>query len=113
MELCGKAYLCLRSHANVFITLFTMMLSCGIPELQSLDDIGYIRKCLNYTDVSYFYIKISPFSGLSWTPKLNSCMYYNFYILEAQKTITTQCRYQSKPPHFISLVFRVQERLWP
>ncbi len=45
MELCGKAYLCLRSHANVFITLFTMMLSCGIPELQSLDDIGYIRKC--------------------------------------------------------------------
>ncbi len=44
MELCGKAYLCLRSHANVFITLFTMMLSCGIPELQSLDDIGYIRE---------------------------------------------------------------------
>ena len=46
MELCGKAYLCLREHATVFITIFTMMLSCGIPELQSLDDIGYLRKTL-------------------------------------------------------------------
>uniref|UniRef100_T1J0V3 Phosphatidylinositol-4,5-bisphosphate 3-kinase n=1 Tax=Strigamia maritima TaxID=126957 RepID=T1J0V3_STRMM len=45
-ELCGKAYITLRRHANLLITLFTMMLMTGIPELQSIDDIGYLRKTL-------------------------------------------------------------------
>ena len=33
-ELCGHAYLALRRHANLLITLFMMMLPTGIPELQ-------------------------------------------------------------------------------
>ena len=33
-ELCGKAYVALRKHSHLFITLFTMMLSTGITELQ-------------------------------------------------------------------------------
>ncbi|XP_066295841.1 phosphatidylinositol 4,5-bisphosphate 3-kinase catalytic subunit alpha isoform-like [Branchiostoma lanceolatum] len=45
-ELCRRAYLYLRKHANLFIVLFTMMLSTGIPELQSFDDIEYLRKTL-------------------------------------------------------------------
>lgn len=46
MELCGKAYLYLRRHANLIISLFSMMLSSGMPELQSADDVEYLRKTL-------------------------------------------------------------------
>jgi phosphatidylinositol-4,5-bisphosphate 3-kinase len=41
-----KVYLVLRKESDLIINLLTMMLSCGIPELQSLDDIGYVRKTL-------------------------------------------------------------------
>lgn len=77
MELCGKAYLCLHKHANVFITLFTMMLSCGIPELQSFDDIGYLRKTLMVDCKSekealiYFQSQFSEAYGGAWTTKLD------------------------------------------
>ncbi|KAI0224779.1 Phosphatidylinositol 4,5-bisphosphate 3-kinase catalytic subunit alpha [Lamellibrachia satsuma] len=76
MELCGKAYLCLRNHANVFITLFTMMLSCGIPELQSLDDIEYLRKTLaversEQEALEYFQQQLNEAHGGAWTTKLD------------------------------------------
>ena len=45
-QLCYRAYLLLRRHAHTLITLFVMMLSCGIPQLQTLDDIEYIRRTL-------------------------------------------------------------------
>merc|ERR1719219_1125148 len=45
-ELCGVAYLALRRHSNLLITLFTMMLPAGIAELQSIDNIGYLRQTL-------------------------------------------------------------------
>lgn len=45
-EMCYKAYLAIRQHANLFINLFSMMLGSGMPELQSFDDIAYIRKTL-------------------------------------------------------------------
>lgn len=75
-ELCGKAYLCLRAHSNVFITLFTMMLSCGIPELQSLDDIGYLRKTLAVEKtepqaLEYFQQQLNEAYGGAWTTKLD------------------------------------------
>lgn len=44
--MCYKAYLAIRQHANLFINLFSMMLGSGMPELQSFDDIAYIRKTL-------------------------------------------------------------------
>lgn len=50
-DLCEKAYLILRKHANLLITLFTMMLSTGIPELSSVDDVGYLRNTLQ-VDIS-------------------------------------------------------------
>ena len=45
-ELCGEAYVSLRRHSNLLITLFTMMLRTGIPELRTLDDISYLKTSL-------------------------------------------------------------------
>ena len=42
-KLCTKAYNELRKHSNLLITLFSLMLSCGIPELEVEDDIGWLR----------------------------------------------------------------------
>ena len=44
--MCGQAYLCLRKHSSLLCTLFSMMLNSGIPELQSHQDIEYLRKTL-------------------------------------------------------------------
>ena len=45
-ELCGKAYLALRRHSNLLITLFMMMLPSGITELQTIEDVSYLRQTL-------------------------------------------------------------------
>eukprot|EP01102_Stenamoeba_stenopodia_P020703 TRINITY_DN8172_c0_g1_i5.p1 TRINITY_DN8172_c0_g1~~TRINITY_DN8172_c0_g1_i5.p1 ORF type:complete len:1732 (-),score=326.42 TRINITY_DN8172_c0_g1_i5:97-5292(-) len=52
VDLCCKAYNILRKHANLFITLFTMMLSTGIPQLKKPEDLHYLREafCLQKTD---------------------------------------------------------------
>ena len=42
-KLCGEAYLALRRHSNLLITLFTMMLPAGIPELQGGISIGLLK----------------------------------------------------------------------
>mmetsp|Transcript_5059 Transcript_5059/g.11040 ORF Transcript_5059/g.11040 Transcript_5059/m.11040 type:complete len:1146 (-) Transcript_5059:375-3812(-) len=42
-ELCCKAYNILRRHAHVFINLFSLMLSTGMPELKKPSDIDYLR----------------------------------------------------------------------
>ncbi|XP_067658198.1 phosphatidylinositol 4,5-bisphosphate 3-kinase catalytic subunit alpha isoform-like [Haliotis asinina] len=75
-KLCISAYVFLRKHAHLFITLFTLMLSCGIPELQSLDDIGYIRKTLAVEKtekeaVKYFMEQFGNAYGDSWTTKFD------------------------------------------
>ena len=44
-DLCGKAYMALRKHTSLLITLFNMMLYSGIPELQP-DDIQYLMDTL-------------------------------------------------------------------
>ena len=43
-KLCGRAYICLRRHANLLISLFTLMLPTDIAELQSISDVDYLRK---------------------------------------------------------------------
>lgn len=43
VKLCCSAYNVLRKHSNLFINLFAMMLSTGIPELKKLSDIYYLR----------------------------------------------------------------------
>lgn len=45
-QLCEEAFLILRRKGPLLINLFVMMLSAGLPELRSLDDIGYLRKTL-------------------------------------------------------------------
>lgn len=45
-DLCHEAYVSLRRHSNLLITLFTMMLRTGIPELRSIDDISYLKTSL-------------------------------------------------------------------
>lgn len=46
--LCCTAYNILRKHSNLFINLFAMMLSTGIPELQTIEDIEYLRRAFMY-----------------------------------------------------------------
>lgn len=80
-KLCLKAYMALRDHAHLIITLFTMMLSCGIPELQSLDDIGYIRKTLAVEKTkeeaaTYFSQQFRGAFGDSWTTKVDWFLHY-------------------------------------
>lgn len=36
----------LRKHSNLLITLFMLMLSTGLPELQTYDDIEWLRTAL-------------------------------------------------------------------
>ena len=45
-RLCEDAFMKLRDRGPLFINLFSMMLSCGIPELRTSDDINYIRDAL-------------------------------------------------------------------
>ena len=45
-QLCERAFLILRRKGPLLINLFVMMLSAGLPELRSLDDIGYLRRTL-------------------------------------------------------------------
>jgi phosphatidylinositol-4,5-bisphosphate 3-kinase len=42
-QCCEDAYLILRRHGNLFITLFALMLTAGLPELTSVKDIQYLK----------------------------------------------------------------------
>ncbi|XP_065129548.1 phosphatidylinositol 4,5-bisphosphate 3-kinase catalytic subunit gamma isoform [Paramisgurnus dabryanus] len=45
-NVCLKAYLALRHNTNLLIILFSMMLMTGMPQLNSIEDIEYIREAL-------------------------------------------------------------------
>jgi len=47
VDLSCKGYNILRQQSNLFINLFAMMLSTGIPELQSAEDIDYLREAFS------------------------------------------------------------------
>ena len=75
-QLCGKAYLALHQNANLLIALFTMMLSTGIPELQSMDDISYLRQTLQVEKASdealrYFETQLDEAHGGAWSTKID------------------------------------------
>jgi len=75
-ELCLKAYLSLRKHANLLITLFTMMLYTGIPELQSIEDIEYLRTSLQVEKsesdaITYFNEKFDKAADGNWLTKID------------------------------------------
>lgn len=45
-NLCCRAFLILRRHAELIIHLFSIMRSTGIPELTCVEDTHYIRNAL-------------------------------------------------------------------
>ena len=45
-EICERAYLIIREKAPLLIQLFIMMLSSGIPQLNSMSDIDYLKEVL-------------------------------------------------------------------
>uniref|UniRef100_A0A8C3FZR0 phosphatidylinositol 3-kinase n=1 Tax=Cyclopterus lumpus TaxID=8103 RepID=A0A8C3FZR0_CYCLU len=45
-DTCTQAYLSLRSHSRLLVTLFSLMLLTGIPELSAAEDIHYLREAL-------------------------------------------------------------------
>ena len=48
IQLACTAYNLVRQNASKFIALFQMMLSTGIPELSTNDDLAYLRDALNF-----------------------------------------------------------------
>lgn len=43
VDLAVKAFNVLRKNSSLLVTLFSLMVSCGIPELQREEDISYLR----------------------------------------------------------------------
>jgi len=48
VELSKQAYNILRKNGNLLITLFSLMVSCGIPELSSEEEINWMRDALRF-----------------------------------------------------------------
>ncbi|PIK49264.1 putative phosphatidylinositol 4,5-bisphosphate 3-kinase catalytic subunit alpha isoform [Apostichopus japonicus] len=75
-QLCYQAYLLLHRHANLFISLFTLMLATEIPELQSIDDISYLQKTLAVEKdddeaLEYFAKQLNDAHGGGWFTKMD------------------------------------------
>ena len=75
-EMCCRAYLILRRNAHMFINLFAMMLSTGIPELKASEDLYYLRDAfrLEMTDQEasqFFKDQIFESLRLGWSTQLN------------------------------------------
>jgi len=75
VTLCTQAYNLLRKNANLLVTLFSLMLSSGLPELQRESDIDWLREklTLDATDeqaAEKFKLLIQE-SLASWTVQLN------------------------------------------
>ncbi|KAM9443451.1 phosphatidylinositol 4,5-bisphosphate 3-kinase catalytic subunit beta isoform-like isoform 1-T3 [Salvelinus alpinus] len=73
---CEQAYLILRRNGNLFITLFALMLTAGLPELTSVKDIQYLKDslALGKTDdeaLKHFRQKFDEALRESWTTKVN------------------------------------------
>ncbi|OTF74718.1 hypothetical protein BLA29_000662, partial [Euroglyphus maynei] len=75
-NLCNDAYLALHDNAGLLISLFTMMLGTGIPELQRMDDIQYLRQTLQVEHsrkeaLEYFEQQLDDAYGGAWSTKLD------------------------------------------
>ncbi|XP_050079689.1 phosphatidylinositol 4,5-bisphosphate 3-kinase catalytic subunit beta isoform [Anopheles maculipalpis] len=75
-KLCEKAFLILRQHGCLILSLFSMMISTGLPELSSEKDLNYLRETLvlDKTDEEariHFMHKFSEALANSWKTSLN------------------------------------------
>jgi phosphatidylinositol-4,5-bisphosphate 3-kinase len=75
-NLCLNAYMIIRRYSHLIINLFTLMLSSDMPELQSIEDIMFLRKTLSIdmNDESasrYFLDKFEESYTLSFKTKID------------------------------------------
>nr|XP_019944549.1 PREDICTED: phosphatidylinositol 4,5-bisphosphate 3-kinase catalytic subunit gamma isoform-like [Paralichthys olivaceus] len=75
-DTCTEAYLSLRSHSRLLVTLFSLMLLTGIPELSSSEDMRYLREVLQEEQgeaeaKEHFLQQISECEKLGWTVQAN------------------------------------------
>jgi len=78
-DLCCKCLLILRKHAGLLITLFNLMLSCGIPELTKETDIDYLKDRLmlglSEKDVEIEFKKVITKSMHTKTTRVNDAIH--------------------------------------
>ncbi|XP_051805678.1 phosphatidylinositol 4,5-bisphosphate 3-kinase catalytic subunit gamma isoform [Acanthochromis polyacanthus] len=75
-DTCTQAYLSLRSHSRLLVTLFSLMLLTGIPELSAAEDMRYLREALQEEQTEteareHFLQQISECEQLGWTVQAN------------------------------------------
>ncbi|XP_011213577.1 phosphatidylinositol 4,5-bisphosphate 3-kinase catalytic subunit delta isoform [Bactrocera dorsalis] len=75
-NMCEKAFLVLRKHGCLILSLFSMMISTGLPELSSEKDLNYLKETLvlDYTEEKareHFRSKFSEALVNSWKTSLN------------------------------------------
>jgi phosphatidylinositol kinase/protein kinase (PI-3 family) len=75
-EICEDAFMKLRNHGSLFINLFSLMLSCEIPELTTPNDIYYIRDalCLSMSEemaLENFRKRMKEAIGNAWSVSVN------------------------------------------
>ncbi|XP_067854476.1 phosphatidylinositol 4,5-bisphosphate 3-kinase catalytic subunit gamma isoform [Heptranchias perlo] len=71
-DICIQAYMSLRAHSSLLVTLFSLMMLTGIPELTCTEDIQYLREALavgkeEKTAHEHFLNQISICENLGWT----------------------------------------------
>ena len=75
-QLCEKAFMILRKKGGLFINLLAIMLSTGIPELRSVEDLNYVRDALYLVGteneaLEHFRKKMSEARNNAWSTSLN------------------------------------------
>ncbi|KAJ9596012.1 hypothetical protein L9F63_012745, partial [Diploptera punctata] len=73
---CEQAFLILRRHGSLIISLFAMMISTGLPELSSEKDLNYLRDTLvmdmsEQDALTHFRSKFEEALSNSWKTSLN------------------------------------------
>nr|CAD7257042.1 unnamed protein product [Timema shepardi] len=75
-ERCEQAFIILRKHGSLILSLFAMMISTGLPELSSEKDLNYLRDTLvlemsQEDALTHFRSKFDEALGNSWKTSLN------------------------------------------
>ncbi|XP_076048999.1 phosphatidylinositol 4,5-bisphosphate 3-kinase catalytic subunit delta isoform-like [Oratosquilla oratoria] len=75
-EYCERAFLILRRYGSFIISLFAMMISTGLPELQSEKDLNYLRETLKLdmteeAALQHFRDKFAEALSNSWKTSIN------------------------------------------
>ena len=70
--MCGKAYLALRQKAGIILNLLAMMLSTGIPQLRTINDLNYVRDCVDLALNSH---RAGEEDNISWYKQMGHALY--------------------------------------